>query len=80
MSDVLSPNQRRTQAARSTFSEKFDSPEAKSEFYRSIGEKGNAGRVTLAPAKADALRQYAAVLGEAYAFISSLVPKDDQPE
>jgi hypothetical protein len=55
--DQLSPNQRRTQAARTSLSEKFSSPEERSEFYRSIGQKGNAGRVTLAPADAAVLLQ-----------------------
>jgi hypothetical protein len=50
--DQFSASQRRTQAARSTFSTRFSTAEEKAAYYRDIGEKGNAGRVTLAPDEA----------------------------
>ncbi len=56
MTDVLSPGGRRTQAAREAFARKFPTPEARSEFYRQIGERGNAGRVVLRAEEAAALR------------------------
>lgn len=71
MSDVLSPNQRRTERARQSFSEKFSTPEDRSEFYRSIGQRGNTGRITLAPDEASAL-------SEAYRLLRSISAKIDK--
>jgi hypothetical protein len=56
VTDVLSPGGRRTQAAREAFARKFPTPEARSEFYRQIGERGNAGRLVLRAEEAAALR------------------------
>jgi hypothetical protein len=53
---VLSPAQRRTLPAREALAQKFPSLEAKSEFYREIGERGNAGRVVLRAEEAAALK------------------------
>jgi len=61
---VLSPNQRRTQRAREVFAAQFPDPEARSEFYRQIGERGNAGRVVLSAEQAAALRQAYALLAK----------------
>jgi hypothetical protein len=53
---VLSPAQRRTLPARKALAAKFSSPEAKREYYREIGERGNAGRLVLRADEAEALR------------------------
>jgi hypothetical protein len=55
MPDVLSPAQRQTLPAREAFARKFPGPEAKSEHFRAIGERGNAGRVVLSGDEAVAL-------------------------
>ncbi len=56
MDTVLSPAQRRTLPARKALAAKFSSPEAKREYYREIGERGNAGRLVLRADEAEALR------------------------
>ncbi len=76
MSEVrtLTPGQRRTFAAREALARKFSSPEEKQQFYREVGERGNAGRAVLRADDAAALRQ-------AYALLSEIVerlPKDDE--
>jgi hypothetical protein len=64
MPDVLSANQRRTKPAREALAAKFASPEEKREYYRTIGERGNAGRVVLSAEQAAALRQAYALLAK----------------
>jgi hypothetical protein len=56
MPEVLSPAQRRTLPAREAFERKFPSPEAKSEHFRAMAERANAGRVVLSGNEATALR------------------------
>jgi hypothetical protein len=56
MPEVLSSAQRRTLPARQALASKFPSSEAKSDFYRRIGERGNARRVVLRAEEAEALR------------------------
>ena len=56
MDATLSPAQRRTLPARNALAAKFPSPEAKRDYYREIGERGNAGRVVLRAEDAAALR------------------------
>ncbi len=56
MHEVLSPAQRRTLPAREAFARKFPSPEAKSEHFRAMAERANAGRVVLSGDEATALR------------------------
>ncbi len=56
MPDVLSPAQRRTLPAREAFARKFPSPEAKSEHFRAMAERANAGRVVLSGEQARALQ------------------------
>jgi hypothetical protein len=56
MPDVLSPAQRRTLPAREAFARKFPSPEAKSEHFRAMAERANAGRIVLSGDEASALR------------------------
>jgi hypothetical protein len=74
VTDVLSPGVRRTQAAREAFAHKFPTPEARSEFYRRIGERGNAGRVVLRADEAAALRN-------AYALLAKIADRlPDSPE
>ncbi len=53
---ILSPAQRRTLPAREAFAQKFPTPEAKSEHFRALAEKANAGRVVLSGDEAAALR------------------------
>ena len=62
MDATLSPAQRRTLPARKALVAKFSSPEAKREYYREIGERGNAGRVVLRAEEAAALRDAYALL------------------
>ena len=65
---MLSPNQRRTQRAREVFAAQFPTPEARSEHYRAIGERGNTGRVVLRAEDAAALR-------EAYALLRTIAER-----
>ena len=53
----LSPRQRQTLAARQTFAKQFASPEERSQHYRSLADKANAGRVVLSAEEASALSQ-----------------------
>jgi hypothetical protein len=61
---ALSPAQRRTLPARKALAAKFPDPEAKREYYREIGERGNAGRVVLRAEEAAALRDAYALLAK----------------
>jgi hypothetical protein len=56
MSEVLTSAQRHTLPARTALAAKFQSPEEKSQFYRRLAEKANAGRVVLRAEEAAALR------------------------
>lgn len=62
MADILSPAQRRTLIAREAPAAKFTILAAKRDYYRRIGEHGNAGRIVLRPKEAAALAEAAAVL------------------
>jgi len=59
---TLTEAQRRTLPGRQALAAKFPTPEAKREFYREIGERGNAGRVVLRAEEAAALRDAYALL------------------
>jgi hypothetical protein len=65
---TLSPNQRRTRRAREVFAAKFPTPEARSEHYRQMAEKANAGRVVLRAEDAEALR-------DAYALLTKIADR-----
>jgi hypothetical protein len=66
---VLPPPSRRNPIeARAALARKFSTPEERSEFYRHIGARGNAGRLTM---PAEDVR----ALGEAYALLSRLAAK-----
>jgi hypothetical protein len=54
--ETLTPGQRKTAAARKALAQKFPSPEEKSEHYRAMAQKANAGRVVLRAEEAVALR------------------------
>jgi hypothetical protein len=56
MLKTLSPDQRRTLPARKALARKFTTPEQKTEHYRAMAEKANAGRVVLRAGEAEALR------------------------
>ena len=47
MAETLTPNQRRTAAARAAFQDQFPSEEARRAYYRQLSAKGNTGRITL---------------------------------
>lgn len=69
MSDVaLTPRQRQTQAGRQALAAKFSSPEEKSEHYRALAAKANAGRVVLSGDEAEAL-------GNAYKLLGNIVAR-----
>ena len=68
MDATLSPAQRRTLPARKALAAKFSSPEEKRDYYREIGERGNAGRVVL---RADE----AAALVDAYSLLSRIAER-----
>jgi hypothetical protein len=70
--ETLTPGQQRTTAARDALARKFPSPEAKSEFYREIGARGNAGRVVLRAEEATALR-------DAYRLLASIADRIPDP-
>jgi hypothetical protein len=65
---VLTPNQRRTERAREALAAKFPDPEVRSQHYRNLAAKSNAGRVTLtateAKAVADAFRLLSRIAGK----------------
>jgi hypothetical protein len=63
MSEVLTAGQRRTARARETFAQSFSTPEARSEHYRQMAEKANAGRVVLSVDEATALADAYGLLG-----------------
>lgn len=57
MSDVtLTPRQRQTLAGRQAFAAKFPTSEARSEHFRALAARANAGRVVLSGDEAAALR------------------------
>ena len=64
----LSPNQKRTLAARRTFAGSFATPEEKRAHYRALGTKAAAGRLVLsasdAQAVAEAMRLLAPVMAK----------------
>jgi hypothetical protein len=72
MSEVLSPAQRRTVAAREAFAAKFPSPEAKSEHFRAMAERAHAGRVVLRA-------EDAAALSEAYRLLAKIADRLPDP-
>lgn len=63
MPDVLSPAQRRTLPAREALARTFPTPEAKSEHYRAMAEKANAGRIVLSGDEAYAISEAYELLG-----------------
>ncbi len=63
VTDELSPAQQRTMNARRAFQSQFKTPEEKSEHYRGMAEKANAGRVVLRAEDAAAVRQAYELLG-----------------
>jgi hypothetical protein len=64
MLETLSPDQRRTLKAREALARKFATPEQKSEHYRAMAEKANAGRVVLSGDEAAALVDAYAILNK----------------
>ena len=72
MDTTLSPAQRRTLPGRQALAAKFSTPEEKRQFYREIGERGNAGRVVL---RAEDAR----VLGEAYRLLAKIADRLPEP-
>jgi hypothetical protein len=75
MPEVLSPAQRGTLPARQALAAKFSSPEEKTEHYRQMAEKANAGRVVLSGAEAESLAEHTEALGEAYALLSKIAAR-----
>ncbi len=73
--DVLTPRQRQAAHARAAFARKFPSPEAKSEYFRAIGERGNAGRVVLRAEEAAALVDASDALVDAYSLLSRIAER-----
>jgi hypothetical protein len=65
---ILSPNQRRTLRARVALAAKFPTPEARSQHYRELAARANAGRVTLTAAEA-------AAVADALRLLSSIASK-----
>jgi hypothetical protein len=55
------------------FAAQFPDPEARSEFYRQIGERGNAVRLVLSADEA-------AVLAEVYALLGKLADRLPRPQ
>jgi hypothetical protein len=68
MLETLSPDQRRTLKAREALARKFATPEQKTEHYRAMAEKANAGRVVLSGDEATALR-------DAYRLLASIAAR-----
>ena len=68
MSEVLSPAQRHTLPARTALAAKFHSPEEKSQFYRRLAEKANAGRIVLRA-------EEAAALADAYRLLAKIADR-----
>jgi hypothetical protein len=68
VTDVLSPGQRRTQAASKALAEKLSTPEAKRRYYSAIGAKGNAERLVLSG-------DDAAALAAAYGLLSRIAER-----
>jgi hypothetical protein len=71
VTDVLTPAQRRTLPAREALAAKFTTPEQKSEHYRALAERSNAGRIVLSAADAE-------VLARAYALLGQIVSRSQQ--
>lgn len=67
LSEVLTPNQRRTLPAQQALRRKFGSEEERRAYYREIGQRSNAGRLTLSIDETTAL----AALGEAYGALAA---------
>lgn len=63
--ESLTPAQRRTLPAREALARKFPTPEAKSEHYRALAARANAGRVVLSADEA-------AALGSAYRLLAGI--------
>ena len=75
--ETVTPNRKRTAAARRALAARFVTPEAKTEFYRELGRKSAMGRVVLSA-------EDAAALGNAYALLGRIASKlptlNDQDE
>jgi hypothetical protein len=65
MAELLSPAQRRTEAARQAFAAKFRTPEEQREYFRSLGRRSAAGRVVLSASDA-------ATLADAYRLLGTI--------
>ena len=75
MAETLTREQERTLPARRALAAKFTTSEEKSQHYRQLAEKANAGRVVLSGAEAAALAGQAEVLGEAYRLLASIAER-----
>ncbi len=73
MSETLTPGQRRTASAREAFARKFPTQEAKSEHYRAMAVKANAGHVVLSGDEAEALR-------DAYRLLAGIAARTGMTE
>ena len=70
--DVLTPNQRRTLPARRALAAKFATAEERSQHYRAMAERANAGRVVLSA-------EQAAALAEAYTVLRTVADRLPDP-
>jgi len=78
MSESLTPAQRRTQLARQAFDAKFDSPEAKSEYFRDLAQRSHERRLTLSGDEAAAIAAAYALLSQIAARAQDTIDKSDR--
>ena len=60
---TVSPQQKRTERGRSTFLDRFATPEEKTEYFRALGKRSAEGRVVLSGDEAAALATAYRLLG-----------------
>ena len=76
MQEPLTLAQRRTLPARQALARKFASPEAKSQHYREMAAKANAGRVVLSGREAAALTDVYRLLGRVLGEPAPSAPRE----
>lgn len=76
MAETLTRAQKRTLPARRALAAKFSTPESRSEHYRQLAAKANAGRVTLSADEAEAVATALRLLGT----ISAKLPQLSESE
>lgn len=80
MPEGLTPNQKRTVRGREAFLSRFPTAEAKSEHFRALAVKANAGRLVLSGAEAESLAAAYRLIGEIVGRANPPAYHESQPD